>query len=130
MTRMWANGAVAVGLVLAVLPSACAPASDAKPENVAVVSGSDRPIDPKGWTIATPAAGATNSLRIMFPAAMDPAVLDTLNILAPNGRPLMGDAIIGRGELMWSFAPNGAWQAGDYELVAGATRTGIRFSVR
>jgi hypothetical protein len=79
----------------------------------------EKPLDPKGWTVTAPAAGATNSLRVVFPEPLDHGLLlRALGVLGPNGQPLPGDAHVSQGELTWSFTPKGAWQAGQYNLVA------------
>ena len=82
----------------------------------------ERPLDPKAWTIATPAAGATNSLRVTFPEPLDHGLLlRALGVLAPDGAPMPGDVFVGEGELMWMFTPKAAWPAGAYHLVAFAS---------
>ena len=52
----------------------------------------EKPLDPKAWTIATPAAGSTNSLRVTFPEPLDHGLLlRALGVLAPDGKSLPGD---------------------------------------
>ena len=81
----------------------------------------EKPLDPTTWTITPPAAGATNSLRILFPEALDHGLLlRMLGVLAPDGAPLPGDVHIGKGEATWQFTPREAWKAGEYHLVAFA----------
>lgn len=81
----------------------------------------ERPLDPKTWTIATPAAGATNSLRVTFPEPLDHGLLlRALGVLASDGTSMPGDVHVGQGELMWQFTPREAWKAGNYNLVAFA----------
>ena len=81
----------------------------------------EKPLDPKAWTITPPAAGATNSLRIVFPEPLDHGLLlRMLGVLAPDGKPLPGDVHVGAGEATWQFTPREAWQAGAYNLVAFA----------
>lgn len=124
---MRSKGAVVV--VLAVSLSACAPANNARPDKAAVRPGSDRPIDPKGWTIAAPAAGATNAVRVAFPEPIDRGLLDALGVLALDGSPLPGDVFVGEDRRMWQFTPKAAWPAGQYQL-AGFGRPLILFAVR
>jgi hypothetical protein len=126
---MRSKRAFSVGFVLAVSLSACAPATDTRPGNAAIVPGSDRQIDPKGWTITAPAAGATNAVRVAFPEPIDQGVLDALGVLTPNGSPLTGDAFVGEDSRLWQFTPRAAWPAGDYHLAA-LGRPLIPFSVR
>jgi hypothetical protein len=79
----------------------------------------ERPLDPKTWTIAAPAAGATNALRVIFPEPLDHGLLlRALGVLAPDGQPVAGDVHVGQGELMWQFTPKEAWKGGNYNLVA------------
>jgi hypothetical protein len=81
----------------------------------------EKPLDPRTWTITPPAAGATNSLRIMFPEPLDHGLLlRMLGVLAPDGKPLPGDVHVGKGEATWQFTPREAWTAGAYNLVAFA----------
>jgi hypothetical protein len=81
----------------------------------------EKPLDPKAWTIAAPAAGATNSLRVTFPEPLDHGLLlRALGVIGPDGKSLPGDVTVGPGELMWTFTPKAAWRAGDYQLVAFA----------
>ena len=120
---------VVLVFMLAVSLGACAPANDARPAGSAVAPGSDRPIDPKGWTITTPAAGATNAVRVAFPGPIDPALLGALGVLAPNGALLPGDAVAGEDRRLWQFTPKAAWPDGQYQL-AGFGRPLMPFSVR
>ena len=81
----------------------------------------EKPLNPKTWTITPPAAGATNSLRIVFPEPLDHGLLlRMLGVLAPDGKPLPGDVHVGAGEATWQFTPREAWKAGAYNLVAFA----------
>jgi len=126
---MRSKRAVGVMFVLAVSLGACAPANDASRRNTAVVPGSERPIDPQGWTITTPASGATNSLRVTFVEPIDHGLLDALGVLAPDGSPLPGDVFVAQNGLSWQFTPKAAWPAGDYHLAAFG-KAMIPFSVR
>ena len=107
---------VGLMLMLAVSLSACAPANDAGLGRAAVVPGSDRPIDSTGWTITTPAAGATNSVRVAFPEPIDHGLLDGLGVLAPDGSPMPGDMYVGEDRRRWQFTPKAAWPEGQYQL--------------
>ena len=81
----------------------------------------ERPLDPKSWTIATPAAGSTNSLRVTFPEPLDHGLLlRALGVIGPDGKSMPGDVTVALSELMWTFTPKGAWQGGNYQLVAFA----------
>lgn len=126
---MWSIRAVGVVLALAVSLTACAPANGAGTENAAAVPGSDRPINPNGWTITAPASGATNAVRVAFPEPLDAGLLDALGVLAPDGSPLPGDVFTAEDRRMWQFTPKAAWPAGQYQLT-GFGRPLIPFSVR
>jgi hypothetical protein len=115
--------------VLAASLSACAPANDTTPRHAAVVPGSDRQIDPKGWTITTPASGATNAVRVAFPEPLDQGLLGSLGVLAPDGAPMPGDVFVGEDRRLWQFTPRAAWPAGDYHLAAFGKAL-IPFTVR
>jgi hypothetical protein len=81
----------------------------------------EKPLEPKSWTVTPPAAGATNSLRVLFPEPLDHGLLlRALGVIRPDGSPLPGDVHIGQGERVWQFTPKEAWTAGAYNLVAFA----------
>ena len=118
MQSVFTRAATLAGILLAISSGACAPANDARPGNAAVMPGSDRPIDPTGWTITPPAAGATNAVRVAFPAPLEPGLLPALGVLAPDGTPLPGDVFARQDGLSWQFTPKAAWPAGDDHLAA------------
>ena len=129
MQSVFTRAATLAGILLAISSGACAPANDARPGNAAVMPGSDRPIDPTGWTITPPAAGATNAVRVAFPAPLEPGLLPALGGLAPDGTPLPGDVFARQDGLSWQFTPKAAWPAGDYHLAAFG-KAMVPFSVR
>jgi hypothetical protein len=126
---MRSGRAVVVAFVLASSLGACAPANDSKSPIAAVAPGQQRPIDPTGWTITAPASGATNAVRVAFRERLEPDLLAGLGVLAPNGRPLQGDMLVGQDGLSWQFTPRAAWPAGDYQLAVFGKAL-IPFSVR
>jgi hypothetical protein len=126
---MRSKRAVGIMFVLAASLSACAPASDARPANAAVAPRDGRPIDSTAWTITPPAAGATNAVRVAFPAPLEPGLLPALGVLAPDGTPLPGDVFARQDGLSWQFTPKAAWPAGDYHLAAFG-KAMVPFSVR
>ena len=70
----------------------------------------ERPLDPKTWKIATPAAGSSTALTIAFPEPLDHGLLlRALGVLAPGGKPLDGQVVVGADELTWSFTPVEPW---------------------
>lgn len=81
----------------------------------------ERPLDPKTWKIATPAAGTSTPLTIAFPEPLDHGLLlRALGVLTPRGKPLEGEVVVGANELTWSFTPAEPWPAGQYNIVAFA----------
>ena len=81
----------------------------------------ERPLDPKTWKIAAPAAGTSAALTIAFPEPLDHGLLlRALGVLAPGGKPLEGSVVVGPNELTWSFTPIEPWKAGAYNVVAFA----------
>ena len=81
----------------------------------------ERPLDPKTWKIATPAAGSSTPLTIAFPEPLDRGLLlRALGVLNPRGKPLEGDVVVGANELTWAFTPVEPWPAGQYNIVAFA----------
>ena len=81
----------------------------------------ERPLDPKTWKIATPAAGSSTALTIAFPEPLDHGLLlRALGVLAPGGKPLDGQVVVGADELTWSFTPVEPWKAGAFNIVAFA----------
>lgn len=80
-----------------------------------------RPLDPKTWKIATPAAGTIAALTIAFPEPLDHGLLlRALEVIAPGGKPLEGAVVVGAHELTWSFTPAEPWKAGAHSVVAFA----------
>jgi hypothetical protein len=81
----------------------------------------ERPLDPKTWKIAAPAAGSSTALTIAFPEPLDHGLLlRALGVLAPGGKPVEGQVVVGPDELTWSFTPVEPWKAGAFNIVAFA----------
>lgn len=79
----------------------------------------ERPLDPQTWKVAAPAAGSSAALIVAFPEPLDhESMLRGLSVSAPGGKTLEGEAVIGPGELTWSFTPVEPWKAGEYNIVA------------
>lgn len=79
----------------------------------------ERPLDPKTWKIATPSAGSSTALTVAFPEPLDHGLLlRALGVLAPGGKPLDGQVVVGADELTWSFSPVEPWKAGAFNIVA------------
>jgi hypothetical protein len=85
----------------------------------AVLPPDDTQPDPKAWKVQAPAAGTRDALTVTFPKPLDHALLERLVWAADGrGRKLAGAVTTERGETVWRFAPEAAWPAGPYELVA------------
>ncbi len=84
-----------------------------------VGAADERPLDPKTWKIATPAAGSITPLTIAFPEPLDHGLLlRALGVIAPGGKPLEGQVVVGTDELTWVFTPVEPWKAGAFNIVA------------
>ena len=82
-----------------------------------------------GRGLTPPAAGATNAVRVAFPAPLEAGLLPALGVLTPDGTPLPGAVFVGQNGLSWQFTPKAAWPAGDYHLAAFG-KAMVPFSVR
>lgn len=81
----------------------------------------EKPLDPKTWKIEAPMAGSTDALTVTFPKSLDHGLLmRALGVLAPGGKPLEGEVIVGPEELSWQFTPDQPWKAGTHNLSAMA----------
>lgn len=79
----------------------------------------ERPLDPKTWKIAAPAAGSSAPLVVAFPEPLDHGLLlRALGVLGPNHKALEGEVQVGPQELTWSFTPAEPWAAGPHNLLA------------
>ena len=76
--------------------------------------------DMETWVIHLPGAGTRDALAVEFPEPMDRALLDRLiTVTGPAGNTIAGGVDVDRNETRWLLTPDNAWQAGDYQLVAG-----------
>lgn len=77
----------------------------------------EKPIDPKSWKIETPAAGTTDPLTVTFPKPLDQdRLIAALRVMAPNGKPLEGEVIVGPEETTWLFTPDQPWKVGTHNV--------------
>lgn len=75
------------------------------------------PLDPKDWRLAAPAAGTIEALVIDFPEPLDHALLErVLSVTDEAGNRLEGAVFVERDETRWTFIPQSAWTAGNYEV--------------
>jgi hypothetical protein len=78
----------------------------------------ERGLDPRVWTLSRAPAGSRESLTVEFPWSLDRALLQRALTIARGDAPVAGDITVPSGERRWAFTPHGAWQAGDYALLA------------
>jgi hypothetical protein len=79
----------------------------------------DRPLDPRTWKIAAPAAGTSDPLVVAFPESLDhDLLLRALGVAGPNRKPVDGVTTTGPQETTWSFTPAEPWTKGPHNVVA------------
>jgi hypothetical protein len=79
----------------------------------------DTPPDPKDWKLQAPAAGTRAPLAVTFPEPLDHGLLQhSLWVTDAAGRKVAGTVSVGAEETRWELAPEKAWAAGKYHLVA------------
>ena len=77
-----------------------------------------RPLDPKAWRVAAPAAGSREPVTVAFPWPLDHGLLMSALSVRAGDSPVEGEAAVAEGEQEWRFTPREAWRAGDYVLAA------------
>ena len=79
----------------------------------------ERPLEHAAWRIQAPTAGTRTPLTVAFPEPLDHGLLlRALGVQGPDGRPIGGEIVVGRGEVTWSFTPKEFWTAGTHNIVA------------
>ena len=74
-------------------------------------------IDPRQWSVRSPAAGSRDALTVTLPIALDWALMARgLQVIGPDGTAASGRIAIDRHEHRWSIEPNSPWSAGAYSL--------------
>jgi hypothetical protein len=77
-----------------------------------------RRVDPERWSLAVPAAGSTDPLRVTFDRPLDHGLLGRcLAVTGPGGAPVNGTPEAGPGDRSWRLAPRAAWEPGEHHLV-------------
>jgi len=77
--------------------------------------------DVSTWRLDVPDAGTKAPVRVTFPEPLDHGLMDGLiAIVDSQGDTLEGSVEIRDDETRWLFVPDDPWEAGNYELVAGA----------
>lgn len=72
------------------------------------------------WNVVSPKVGTVAPLRILFPAPMDWALLQSQLRVEAAGETLLGSISTHDKEKEWRFTPNESWNAGKHELVIDA----------
>jgi hypothetical protein len=73
------------------------------------------------WTVDPPAADSRQPVALLFPRALDWALLwQSITVAAEGGEPIAGRIAIDRCERRWSFTPTAGWAAGPYTLRVAA----------
>jgi hypothetical protein len=74
--------------------------------------------DPKTWAVTPPAAASRDPLLIVFPEALDRAMLDrALVVHDADGRTVAGRIEVSADATHWRFHPHGQWRSSTYQLV-------------
>ncbi|MGI4807661.1 MAG: hypothetical protein ACRYF2_06090 [Janthinobacterium lividum] len=75
------------------------------------------PVAIDAWTIVPPTPGGWEPLVIMFPAALDWAMLfNAVTVATSAGEPIPGRVIVDEMETRWSFTPSLPWAARAYQI--------------
>lgn len=75
------------------------------------------PVAIEAWTVTPPTPGGREPLVIVFPAALDWAMLfHAITVATSAGEPVSGRVMVGETETRWSFTPSLPWAAGAYQL--------------
>ena len=83
-----------------------------------VLKPDDTPIDPENWKLDPPGVGGKTPLLVVFPKAVDRALLDRmLWITDDSGKKVEGTISVSEKETKWAFTPAAPWAAGKYQLV-------------
>ena len=76
-----------------------------------------QPVAVEQWKILPPAANSREPLAIMFPNALDWALLwHTITVASEAGQPIDGGIAIDQDERRWRFTPTTRWAAGGYSV--------------
>ena len=76
----------------------------------------ETPLSTKTWSVAAPAAGTREPLRLTFPSPLDHGLMQRAFTIARGGAAIAGDVSIANGETEWRFVPRDAWLPGDYAV--------------
>ena len=81
------------------------------------VSRADRESpDPARWTVAAPAAGSREPLRLSFGEPLDHALVARMLSVESDSGPVSGNVATSSGDSVWTFTPASPWRAGTYRV--------------
>jgi len=87
-----------------------------------VVAPDDKPPTPDTWKITPPAARTSTPLEVVFPEALDHALLmRQLWVENERGEVVAGSNKTVEAETRWQFTPETEWQAGKYRIQVDTT---------
>ena len=76
-----------------------------------------RPVDPARWRLTIPTSGTEAPVAVAFGEPLDHALASRMiTVFDASGRPVAGAATLSDDDAAWRFAPERAWQAGEYTL--------------
>ena len=76
-----------------------------------------KPLKLDDWKLLPPKAGTMNALEVRFPQPLDLVLIQRcLKVVDADGKRVIGQVEIGKGELTWSFRPDQPWRKGTYQL--------------
>lgn len=79
------------------------------------IAPADRePPDPAQWKVTAPGARTRSALRVTFNEPLDHGILQRTLVVLRGKTRVPGDVKVLEGERDWTFAPEKAWEAGDY----------------
>lgn len=87
-----------------------------------VTAPDDKPPTPDTWKITPPAAGTSTPLEVVFPEALDHALLTRqLWVENEHGEVVAGVNKTAEAETRWQFTPQTTWQPGKYRIQVDTT---------
>jgi hypothetical protein len=87
-----------------------------------VVAPDDKPPTPDTWKITPPVAGTSTPLEVVFPEALDHALLTRqLWVENEHGEVVAGVNKSEEAETRWQFTPKTQWQTGKYRIQVDTT---------
>jgi hypothetical protein len=80
-----------------------------------------KPLNPKEWRLASPAAATSDPVTLDFFESLDHALLEgQLAVIDNTGNVVPGSVEIGLDETRWQFRPASVWESGMYSIRVGS----------